>query len=504
MTRFFLILVVLSIPAVSTAQLIQEADMTYLGAFRVPQGSYNGISYAWGGAGIGYYQANNSLFILSIYGENAAEMSIASPVITSDLDNLNIASNLQAWVDITEGNLDNVGEGGAPCTGNRNLMGGIFVYGGDMYVSVYNYYDAGYCAELSHFISGLTLNTASDFDGMYRVGDQTYNVGVKANYMCNVPSEWRPSFGGAPAFTGRSFGAILGRSSFGPSISTFYPDSVGIVEPSPSKVITWYDDAGDNATFGGYADGFDGGGGSPNPYVSPRDIVNGVIFPEGTDSVLFFGTHGNGEWCYKCPEPNNPAGNGAYPYQYFVWAYDANDLAASYADTYTVTQDDFNAGRFIDGVFPNNTVLAVGDTVKPWHIAPYDTWELAVPIVPDTSFTYDKDLIGATYDPATGQIYISTAFADGTRPLIHVYDLDVEVSGGVTFGSASVTDNVLTIGWTDAASSDWQVQATINGTTSYTILVDSASASFPVAAGTIDIKITGNASGTAQGGASSS
>jgi hypothetical protein len=73
---------------------------------------------------------------------------------------------------------------------------------------------------------------------------------------------------------------------------------------------------------------------------------------------------------------------------------------------------------------------------------------------------------------------------------------------GFTFDSASVTDNVLTIGWTDAASSEWQVQATINGTTSYTILVDSASASFPVAAGTIDIKVTGDASGFTQGQAS--
>jgi len=73
---------------------------------------------------------------------------------------------------------------------------------------------------------------------------------------------------------------------------------------------------------------------------------------------------------------------------------------------------------------------------------------------------------------------------------------------GFTFDGASVTDNVLTIGWTDASSTEWQVQATINGTTSYTILVDSASASFPVAAGTIDIKVTGDASGFTQGQAS--
>jgi len=77
-------------------------------------------------------------------------------------------------------------------------------------------------------------------------------------------------------------------------------------------------------------------------------------------------------------------------------------------------------------------------------------------------------------------------------------------TSSMSLDSASVSGGVLSISWTDAGSTEWQVQATINGTTSYTILVDSASASFPVAAGTIDIKITGNASGTAQGGASSS
>jgi hypothetical protein len=73
---------------------------------------------------------------------------------------------------------------------------------------------------------------------------------------------------------------------------------------------------------------------------------------------------------------------------------------------------------------------------------------------------------------------------------------------GLTFDTATVTSNVLTVTWTDGSSTEWQVQATINGTTSYTILVDSASASFPVAAGTIDIKVTGDASGVTQGQAS--
>jgi hypothetical protein len=78
----------------------------------------------------------------------------------------------------------------------------------------------------------------------------------------------------------------------------------------------------------------------------------------------------------------------------------------------------------------------------------------------------------------------------------------LDLSSNVSLDSATVSSGVLAISWTDDSSTEWQVQATINGTTSYTILVDSASASFPVAAGTIDIKVTGDASGFTQGQAS--
>ena len=87
--------------------------------------------------------------------------------------------------------------------------------------------------------------------------------------------------------------------------------------------------------------------------------VRGVVFPEGTRSVLFFGRHGGfgaspglpggGGFCYGFgtadpalvgtfppgeadhyrydPEDGSKGVHG-YPYRYYVWAHDANDLAA--------------------------------------------------------------------------------------------------------------------------------------------------------------------------------
>ncbi len=409
--------------------LVHGANLTYLGSFRVPQGTYNNISFAYGGYGIGYYSENNSLFIGSIYGEYIAEITIPEPVNSSDLGELNIAEVRQPWVDITEGNLNNIGAGGAPCTGNRNMMGGMFVYGDRLIGTVYNYYDAGYCAELSHFYCSLDLAAEGDFQGMFRVGDSEYNVGLKADYMTTIPFDWQEHFGGAPALTGRSFGAILTRSSFGPSISTFFPDALGVIEPSPSTVLSYYPGEGANATFGTYSGGFDGGPCSPNPYVSPKDIVAGAVFPEGTDSVLFIGNHGDGAWCYKCPEPNNPAGNGSYPYKYMVWAYDANDLAASYTGNYVVTQEDFVLNRFWTGVFPNNTALPTGSVVEPYNVVPYETWELQVPIYPDTSYTHERVVGGATLDPGTNRLYMSAMHGDQRRPLIHAFQLNMNKPG---------------------------------------------------------------------------
>jgi len=109
----------------------------------------------------------------------------------------------------------------------------------------------------------------------------------------------------------------------------------------------------------------------------------------------------------------------------------------------------------------------------------------------------------AGYDFLLSNINITEAQFSDDPTWAFIPSVDLEES--MTLTSASVTGGVLTVNWSDTSSAtEWQVQATINGTNSYTILVDSASASFPVAAGTIDIKITGNASGTAQGGASSS
>jgi hypothetical protein len=120
--------------------------------------------------------------------------------------------------------------------------------------------------------------------------------------------------------------------------------------------------------------------------------VRGVVFPNGTHSVLFFGMHGTGTYCYgsgsACGDPvDDDQGNHAYPYKHYVWAYDANDLAA----------------------------VKKGQRA-PGSLQPYAIWSF------ETPFSGGSNLIGgAAWDPQTRRIYLLGRLQDGAYPLVHVY-----------------------------------------------------------------------------------
>ena len=122
-----------------------------------------------------------------------------------------------------------------------------------------------------------------------------------------------------------------------------------------------------------------------------------MVFPDGTRSVLFFGRRGIGTYCYgvggatgECVDPANIShGPHAYPYVYYVWAYDVLDL------------------------------VAVKQGLKqPWQIYPYRSWAFELPFQ-----NLDRAIIGAAYDPATRRIYLSQAHGDVDSPIIHVFSL---------------------------------------------------------------------------------
>src|SRR6185295_13795968 len=103
--------------------------------------------------------------------------------------------------------------------------------------------------------------------------------------------------------------------------------------------------------------------------------------------------HGLGAFCYgedECHDPEvNTKGDHAYPYTYYVWAYDAHDLAA------------VKAGQ-----------------KQPWEVTPYAVWPLDLPTPSWTHF-----IGGVAYEPDTGRILIRQQFADGDLQVIHVFTI---------------------------------------------------------------------------------
>lgn len=378
---FLAALIVGPTPAALHAQtLLKQSDLVYQGAFRLPRGRwgntavYDGFSY--GGSALAYNPANDSLFIVGHdHQQMVAEISIPTVVNSSQLSQLSTATVLQPFTDATEGKMFSVDQGSIK-------VGGLMVYQGKLYATVYSYYDADGSQRLSHFSRPLTLSTKGQVSGPYEVGN--LKAGFVSGYMTQVPQAWQANLG-APAITGNCCLGIITRTSFGPSAFAFNPADLGNKNPIPVTPLVYYDSA--HRTLGDWS--------QTGPNFNGTTQIRGLVFPEGTNSLLYIGRHGLGAFCYGTgPECNDPTdgskGTHGYPYGYRIWAYNAADLA----------------------------------TVKngqkhPWDVVPYSVWNFELPFQ-----EAGRRLGGVAYDPANQRIFVVQNYAETSgMPMIHVWKI---------------------------------------------------------------------------------
>src|SRR3989338_5850857 len=299
------------------------------------------------------------------------------------MGSLSTASVLQNLYDSTDGkkNTSDLNDS------NGNRIGGHLLYNDKLYTTVYIFYDNAPYQILSHLVSSTNLSTPNDTLGPYQVG--TVGAGHVSGNMAHVPPEWQVALGG-PALTGNCCLSITARTSVGPSASVFNPADLGVKNPAPATPVVDYslDHPITNSQVG-------------NSLYVQNDGIRGMVFPQNTASLLFFGNHGTGSVCYgnsgtDCYDPADPyKGYHTYPYKYQVWAYDANDL-----------------------------VKVKNGQLQPWQIQPYSVWNFNLPFETDDT----HDIYGAAYDPATQKIFLSQHYKDGTLPIIHVFK--VNATGG--------------------------------------------------------------------------
>jgi hypothetical protein len=264
-------------------------------------------------------------------------------------------------------------------------VGGLLSSGNSLVGNTYVYCDGGLEATRSHFTSGDQLSTAGDFRG--NTQDGPLNPGFVAGHMTWIPQDWRGLFGG-PALTGQGGLAIICRTSLGPSATVFDPAQIANSSSITGTPVVGY--TCQNPTLGVW----DRPGPADPDGFNMTTSIRGIVFPEKTRSVLFFGRQQLGESCsgygvtdpalhrtiaadgqMNCYDPidSSKASHG-YPYASWVWAYDALDL------------------------------LDVKSGLKAmWDVRPYATWQIPLPFDPQVK----GGIVGAAYDPATNRIYVT-------------------------------------------------------------------------------------------------
>lgn len=380
----------------STLPLIQFSDLSYLGAFRLPDQMINSDGFTLGGTPITFNPLRNSLFIGS-RNNDVAEVAIPPVVNSNIITNLPFASFLQGFYDPTESTLSQVG---AP--GEASITG-LLAINDKLYGSASIYYDANNTQRVSHYVRSTTLSDRTTI-GMRQVWvDQ--HAGFVSGYMATVPTEWQAALGG-PAITGQCCLPVAWRTSWGPSAFAFNPPDIASMASVPATPLLYYPQ--EHPTLGIWD--------ASSPTYGATTQITGVAIIAGSRTALYFGRNGTGPMCYGngtndksldgqptpdgshyCYDPTSTAkGQHAYPYNYQIWAYDLNDLAAVKAGT-----------------------------KQPWDVKPYGVWPFSLPF-PELQVRIG----GVGYDSARQIIYVSQIYADqdgyGYRPLIHA----LKVGGG--------------------------------------------------------------------------
>ncbi len=373
---------IISAAGPETLPLLQQGNLEYLGAFRLPRGGDSATeSFSFGGNVLAYDPADGGLFA-STRGSYVAKVRIPTPIKSPNIESLPFATFMETFHDPLEGGLSALPQSG---------IHGLLVDGGKLYGAASIYYDASNSARVSHFSrsTNLTTPSATPLKALW----QADRSGYVGGWLATVPSEWQSLLGGS-IVSGSCCVPIVSRTSFGPSAFAWHPADF-TQSLIPATPLLYY--PSDHPNLGPW--------GSANAIYGGTTVIGGMVIPANTRSLLYFGANGTGSFCYgiggasggECFDPLSSAkGQHAYPYNYQVWAYDLLDLAK-----------------------------AKSKQITPWDIKPYATWQITFP----NSFMSLNGIGGVAYDQAHQIIYLSQVEADtdgySSRALIHAYKVKV-------------------------------------------------------------------------------
>ncbi len=369
--------------------ILHQTDLIYLGSFKLPRSAGAYTDFQYGATSAAYNPANDSLFIQGRDGY-VAEIGIPTLTASATYSALQTGTVLQPFALLDDQRLSTLNN-----PSDMHLRG-LLVHQGELIASYASYYDANYSQSTTHVVRPLNLGITGQGRGPFRVG--TAMPGHVSGHMSSIPYEWQDLLGSV-ALTGNFGLPIVTRESWGPAAFGFNPAQLGLMNPAPGKALLDYPDNGHSL---GPWDG-------QSSLWNSTSTFAGMAFVDGTRSVLFFGVHGSGPYCYGeggavnpntgdtwCYDPEGgDKGGHSYPYVYRVWAYDANELLA-------VKRGSKNS----------------------WDPRPYETWDLTLPMA-----SAAHKMPSAAYDSVTQRVFIIQGFGASDPPegfpVVHVYDVSV-------------------------------------------------------------------------------
>jgi hypothetical protein len=382
--------------------LIHPDNFTYLGAFRLPDAS-GGSNWEYSGHGLTHRpaadQAQNTYGSLFGFGHDqhlqVSEISIPEPIISKNLDDLNTATTIQPFADIS-GGLFSPEEMSIPRAGIAYLNERLYFTFGQHIQDF----------EPSHGSASLNL---TDAEGAYIFGN--YTNYITNDYLLEIPPEWASALGGYPLASGRAREGLW--SGRGPALFAYKPDVVSNGVLTDVVPLLLY------GTQGAAPDIISDESMAVNDYHDADHWwgVSWLTAGENT-AVIFAGTKALGNewygfangvvWDYSCSENNSCPDVPDFPYD------DRGFWSESYQPQII----------FYD---PAQLVAVANSESESWQPQPYATLDLSEYLLaPELDFhNYKRDIIGAiAFDRENGRLYVIERLADEYKSVIHVWQVE--------------------------------------------------------------------------------
>lgn len=377
---------------------LTPSDFTYLGAFRLPDGTTEVKNFEYGGLAMTYYPNGDpsgagdgypgSLYIAGHQWQyQLAEVSIPAPVVSAskNVAELNTATYLQQFQDIYD-----VGHLEIPRAGLAYLPRQGSQSSGKLYLC-WGYHMQQEPADLTHGWCELNLSNPQIEGAWYISGLEMHQQNMSTNdYMFEIPKSWADAY--TPGFqlaTGRFRDG--GWSGQGPSIFAIGPWTQGNPPANGTALnnrqlllyTSTMDYSGANYTM--------------NNYHNSDEWTGGAWLTAGDKAaVIFVGTKGEGNCWYG--NPNGPC--------------DSCENRGWWSTSFKGQIIFYNPADFVE--------VASG-SMQPYQPQPYTTMDIDSYLFEIIS-TQQKNHTGdVAYDRERRILYVIEYGGEGMKPIVHVW-----------------------------------------------------------------------------------